>query len=75
MAGVVTDDTGARLQDATVTITHALNGRVVTVNTGSEGEYRAVALLPGDYDITAARKRLLAPSPAASRCRSAPTPR
>ena len=46
VAGVVTDDTGARLQDATVTITHVLNGRTVIVNTGSEGEYRAVALLP-----------------------------
>ena len=34
LAGVVTDETGARLQDATVTITHILNGRAVTLNTG-----------------------------------------
>lgn len=55
LAGVVTDDTGARLQDATVTITHTLNGRAVILNTGSHGEYRAVALLPGEYDIAAGR--------------------
>lgn len=55
LAGVVTDETGARLQDTTVTITHALNGRAVILNTGSEGEYRAVALVPGEYDIAAAR--------------------
>src|SRR5262245_28524920 len=55
VAGTVTDETGARLQDATVTITHVLNGRTVTVNTGSEGEYRVVALVPGDYDVAAVR--------------------
>jgi hypothetical protein len=53
VAGLVTDETGARLQGATVTITHTLNGRVVVLNTGSQGEYRAVALLPGEYDIAA----------------------
>ena len=31
------------------------NGRAVDLNTGSEGEYRAVALLPGEYDVAAAR--------------------
>src|SRR6476659_8367444 len=55
VAGVVSDGTGARLQEATVTITHVLNGRTVIVNTGSDGGYRAVALLPGDYDIAATR--------------------
>jgi Carboxypeptidase regulatory-like domain len=55
LAGVVTDETGARLQDATVTISHALNGRTAILTTGREGEYRAVALLPGEYDIAAAR--------------------
>jgi hypothetical protein len=53
--GVVTDETGARVQDATVTITHVLNGRTAIVTTGREGEYRVVALLPGDYDIAVTR--------------------
>jgi hypothetical protein len=55
LAGVVTDETGARLQDTVVTITHALNGRALIVNTGSEGEYRVVALLPGEYVVAAER--------------------
>ena len=55
LAGVVADETGARLQDTAVTITHVLNGRALIVTTGSEGEYRAVALLPGEYVVTAAR--------------------
>jgi len=55
LGGVVTDETGARLQDVTVTITHAQNGRAVILNTGNQGDYRAVALLPGEYDVTAAR--------------------
>ena len=55
LAGIVTDDTGARLAEATVSITHALNGRALVVKTGREGEYRAVALLPGEYDIAVTR--------------------
>jgi hypothetical protein len=55
LAGIVTDQTGARLQDAVVTITHVLNGHRTTVMTGGEGEYRAVALLPGEYEVVAAR--------------------
>lgn len=55
LAGVVTDETGAQLPDTTITITHVLNGRAVTVSTGGAGEYRAVALLPGEYEIVAAR--------------------
>jgi hypothetical protein len=55
LAGVVTDQTGARLQDATVIVTHTQNGRVRAVNTGREGDYRVVALPPGDYDVSATR--------------------
>jgi hypothetical protein len=55
VGGIVTDQSAARLSDATVTITHVRNGRVVTVITGREGEYRAVALIPGEYDLTAER--------------------
>jgi len=55
VAGVVTDQTGARLRDAAVTITHVLNGRAMTVTSGRDGEYRAVALQPGEYDIAVVR--------------------
>ena len=54
VAGSVTDGSGARLVDATVTITHTANGRSIVLTTGPHGEYRAVALLPGDYAVTAA---------------------
>jgi hypothetical protein len=49
----VTDASGARIVDATITIAHLLNGRALTLTTGPEGTYRAVALLPGEYDLTA----------------------
>src|SRR5262245_6399240 len=55
LAGVVTDETGALVQDVTVTITHVLNGQAMTLNTGRDGEYRAVGLLPGEYEIAAER--------------------
>ena len=55
VGGIVIDQSGARLSDATVTIAHTQNGRFLTVTTGREGEYRAVALIPGEYDITAQR--------------------
>ena len=55
VAGIVTDTSGARLVDATVTIAHVLNGRAITLTTGREGDYRAVALLTGEYDVTARR--------------------
>jgi hypothetical protein len=51
LAGVVTDQTGARLQDAIVTITHSQNGRAMIVKTGHDGDYRIVALLPGEYEV------------------------
>jgi len=74
LAGVVTDETGARLQDTAVTITHVLNGRALIVNTGREGEYRAVALWPGEYVVAAARSGFSTVADA-SHCRSVPTPR
>ena len=55
IAGIVTDQSGSRLSDATVTIAHVRNGRSLTASTGREGEYRAVALIPGEYDVTAER--------------------
>jgi hypothetical protein len=53
VGGIVTDETGARLPGATVTITHVQNGRAETTTTGPEGQYRVVVLLPGDYDLAA----------------------
>jgi hypothetical protein len=55
VAGVVADPSGAHIPDATVTIALPQSGRVVTVTTGREGEYRAVALLPGEYELSAER--------------------
>ena len=55
LSGIVSDETGAPLQDTAVTITHVLNGRALIVSTGAEGEYRAVALLPGEYVVAVAR--------------------
>ena len=53
IAGIVTDQTGALLQDTAVTITHIENGRSLPLKTGKRGEYRAVALLPGEYTLVA----------------------
>ena len=55
VAGVVRDESGALLPQATVTITNSLNGHAAKLTTGSAGEFRAVALLPGDYAVTAER--------------------
>ena len=51
VTGIVSDESGARLPNTTVTITHLLNGRTVTLTTGTHGDYRAIALLPGDYEL------------------------
>jgi len=56
LAGVVTDESGARLEGATVTLTNVLNGHAVSLKTGGEGEYRAMALLPGEYQVAVTRQ-------------------
>src|SRR5437868_1310209 len=53
IGGVVTDPSGARLPGVTVTVTNSANGATQTFVTGPEGNYRAVALLPGPYTIKA----------------------
>src|SRR5688572_14004342 len=53
VAGTVSDESGAILQHATVIVRNVLNGRAVTLATGALGDYRAVALMPGEYDVTA----------------------
>jgi uncharacterized lipoprotein YajG len=52
IAGVVTDDSGAVVQGATVTVIPKTGGENRTVNTGSIGEYRVEALNPGSYKLS-----------------------
>jgi len=53
VGGVITDPSGARLPGVTVTVTNNGNGATQTFVTGAEGNYRAVALQPGSYTISA----------------------
>jgi Carboxypeptidase regulatory-like domain len=53
IAGVITDDSGGALPGVTVTITNTATGRAQTLVTNDEGRYRAVALQPGPYAVTA----------------------
>ena len=58
IGGTVRDATGGLLPDATVTATHRFNGRQMTLKTGERGDYRIVALQPGEYDFMAERPGL-----------------
>ncbi len=49
--GTVTDQTGAVLTGATVTVTDTERGLARTLNTDSAGEYNAPNLIPGTYTI------------------------
>ena len=49
--GTVTDQSGAVVANAKVTITAKATGRVVNVTTSSSGTYTSGALTPGDYTI------------------------
>ncbi|MBI1874161.1 MAG: TonB-dependent receptor [Acidobacteria bacterium] len=53
VGGVITDDTGAALPGVTVTIVNKANGSQQTMVTGPEGNYRAVALQPATYVMSA----------------------
>src|ERR1700685_746267 len=55
VTGTITDSTGAVLPNATVTITDAGTGRVVTATTDGSGQYTVNALAIGKYhiDVTA----------------------
>jgi hypothetical protein len=55
VGGVITDATGAVLPGATVTITNVANGRALVMTTEEQGDYRAVALQPGDYQFAVER--------------------
>jgi hypothetical protein len=53
IGGIVVDDNGGRLPGVTITVTNTANGRTQTIVTGDDGNYRAVALQPSVYEITA----------------------
>lgn len=53
IAGTVTDPSGASVTNATVTVRGLQNGETRTVTTGSNGEYRITAVLPGLYEVKA----------------------
>ena len=55
VGGVVSDETGAVLPGVTVTITNVANGRTLVMTTEDRGDYRAVALQPGDYQFVVER--------------------
>jgi Carboxypeptidase regulatory-like domain/TonB dependent receptor len=51
IVGNVTDDTGAAIPGATITVTDEAKGTVVTVQSNAEGEYEVHELIPDTYDI------------------------
>ena len=62
LQGIVTDQNGAVVPDATVTAT-AENGVVKTVTTDKTGFYSFRALIPGSYTITASAPSLMLKDP------------
>ncbi|HEX8250297.1 MAG TPA: TonB-dependent receptor [Pyrinomonadaceae bacterium] len=50
--GTVTDASGAAIAGATVTVTDAGTGRVVTAQTNEEGNYSILSLQPGRYQMS-----------------------
>src|SRR5437016_13865842 len=51
--GSVTDQSGAAIPSATITITDVNRGTARTINTDSAGAYNAPNLLPGTYTVRA----------------------
>jgi hypothetical protein len=51
VSGTVADQSGAAVNNATVTITATATGLVRTATTGSDGEFNFAALPPGEYKI------------------------
>ena len=49
--GTVTDQTGAVVSGAKITITNRATGQIVTTTTSSSGTYNSGGLIPGDYKI------------------------
>jgi len=53
VGGVIRDETGATLPGVTVTVANKNNGATQVLVTTAEGNYRAVNLQPGPYEIAA----------------------
>ena len=53
IVGDVTDETGALVPGATVTVTNANTGVQRSLSTNERGAYRAYPVQPGTYDVTA----------------------
>jgi len=53
VGGLITDNSGGVLPGVTVTVTNTANGRAQSLTTTDDGRYRAVALTPGPYEISA----------------------
>src|SRR6267142_5277035 len=53
LLGVVSDETGAALPGAAVTVRSAATGVMRSATSDSEGRYRISALDPGEYDVRA----------------------
>ncbi len=51
IAGIVTDQSGAAVTGATVTLTSKATGAAQTITTNSSGAYRIPLVKPGDYTI------------------------
>src|SRR5262249_36586626 len=49
--GIVTDETGAGVNDATITLTNTERGCASSVRTDDEGVYRVPLVQPGTYDL------------------------
>ncbi|HWF48250.1 MAG TPA: TonB-dependent receptor [Bryobacteraceae bacterium] len=56
--GVVKDDTGGIIPNATVTLTNSTNGETKTANTGGDGSYTFRGLAPGTYTVSTTFKGL-----------------
>ena len=53
IVGSVTDQSGAAIPNATVTVSNKSMGTNFTARTNSSGRYQVLALLPGTYSVTA----------------------
>jgi hypothetical protein len=54
--GTVTDESGAAVPDATVTVTDVAKGTVVNVTSNASGDYSVPHLIPDSYDLKATAK-------------------
>src|SRR2546421_10371827 len=52
IAGVITDPSGAVIQEATVTVTSSATGSERTVTTSDSGNYNVTNLAPGTYTVS-----------------------